>query len=60
MQRTAYFGLSGRSCTYILRYKKPNGVGKPCEGGHPIEDSGEEKYEEGLSDDGPGGGAIIS
>jgi hypothetical protein len=35
---------------------KPDGVGKPCEEVHPIEDSGEEKYEEELSEDGPGGG----
>ena len=44
IKKTACFGLSGRSCTYILRYMKPHRVGKPCEGGHPIEDREEEKY----------------
>ena len=38
IQRTACFGLSGRSCTYILRYMKLHRVGKPSEGGHPTED----------------------
>ena len=33
IKKTACFGLSGRSCTYILRYMKPHRVGKPCEGG---------------------------
>ena len=60
MQRTACFGLSGRSCTYILRYMKPNWVGKPCEWGNPIEDREKEKYEEELSEDGPGGGKWLS
>ena len=60
MQRTACFGLSGRSWTYILRYMKPHWVGKPCEGGHPIEEREEEKYEEELSEDGSGGGKLLS
>lgn len=60
MQRTACFGLSGRSCTYVLWYMKPHRVGKPCEGGHPIEDREKEKYEEELSEDGPGGAKLLS
>ena len=33
IKKMACLGLSGRSCTYILRYMKPHWVGKPCEGG---------------------------
>ena len=39
---------------------KPHRVGKPCEGGHPIEEREEEKYEEELSEDGPGGAKLLS